>query len=80
MLEKLLAELKNGSTTSPAVLAQKLDTTVGMVEAMLDTLEQQGYLQTVTTDCNSEKPCNSCGLAEMCGTKNASSLRIFVMK
>ena len=66
MLERLLAEIRKSNTTSPTLLAEKLNTSKAMVEAMLDTLEQQGYLQTIDPGCNSEAACGDCALAGMC--------------
>jgi hypothetical protein len=80
MLEALLQEIKKGSTTSPVVLAEKLKTTPAMVAAMLDTLERQGFLQSVDPGCNPEKPCESCALSGMCSTNSKDSVRIRVLK
>ena len=80
MLEKLLSEIKNGNTTSPTVLAEKLNTSTAMVQAMLQTLADQGYLQMVSPGCETETPCESCALAGMCNTKEKATAKIYVVK
>lgn len=79
MLERLLNEIKNGNTTSPTVLAERLNLTPSMVNAMLETLEEQGYLTTLVTDCNNEKPCESCALSNLCSTQSGQGMRIRVI-
>ena len=69
MLEKLLAEIRESNTTSPTLLAEKLNTSRAMVEAMLDTLEEQGYLQTIDLGCADETACGDCALAGMCSSR-----------
>ena len=80
MLEQLLVEIKNGSTTSPVELAKKLNTTTAMVQAMLQTLEDQGYLRSMSPGCEDDKPCNACTLANMCSTKKLAAPKIYVVK
>lgn len=79
MLERLLNEIKKGNTTSPAVLAERLKLLPSMVKAMLETLEEQGYLKTLVTDCNNEKPCDSCALSSLCSTQSGQGMRIRVV-
>lgn len=79
MLEKLLAEIQKGNTTSPSVLAERLSLSTAMVQAMLATLEEQGYLRTVSTDCNSEKPCASCPVSNLCTSNAGENPRIRVL-
>jgi DNA-binding Lrp family transcriptional regulator len=79
MLEKLLAEIQKGNTTSPVVLAERLNLSTAMVQAMLDTLEEQGYLKTISTDCNSDKPCGSCPVSNLCSSNSAENPRIRVL-
>lgn len=80
MLEQLLAEIHKADTTSPLVLAKRLNTTPAMVQAMLETLEQQGYLRSIDPGCDAEKTCESCALSGMCSTKNARNPKILVLK
>ena len=79
MLEKLLKEIKKGDTTSPVELAKRLNTSTAMVEAMMDTLEGQGYLKTLQTTCPTESPCEDCSLAGMCATHSVGNARIRVL-
>ena len=76
MLEALLIELKKGTTTSPTLLAERLDTTPGMIQAMLDTLEEQGYIQTLAQECTTDKPCDGCTLANLCSSKDGGKARV----
>jgi len=79
MLEKLLNEIKIGNTSSPAVLAERLNLSLNMVNAMLETLEEQGYLKNMATECSPEKPCTSCPISNFCSTKSGASPRILVV-
>lgn len=79
MLEKLLNEIKTGNTSSPAVLAERLNLSLSMVNAMLETLEEHGYLKTLPSECSAEKPCTSCPIANMCSSKSGASPRILVV-
>jgi len=78
-LEKLLAEIQKGNTTSPMVLAERLDLSTAMVQAMLSTLEEQGYLKTVSTECSPEKPCGSCPVSNLCSSISGENPRIRVL-
>ncbi|KAF0110232.1 MAG: Uncharacterized protein FD147_1781 [Chloroflexi bacterium] len=80
MLEKLLTEIKNGGTTSPSVLATRLSTSPEMIQAMLDTLEEHGYLQSVDPGCSNEKPCDSCSLSNMCSSSVDSKPRLRILR
>ena len=63
MLLKLLELLRDDRTYSPGELAQALDTTVEMVEAMLETLAQMGYVRQVNS-C--QESCASCASSCHC--------------
>ncbi len=78
MLDKLIAELKKGNTTSASELARRLDTTPAMVEAMLDTLERHGIMKTIigSNECSQEKPCELCSLAGLCTSDKLRSTKI----
>lgn len=80
MLEKLLAEIKKGNTTSPAILAERMNLSTTMVQAMLSTLEEQGFLKTVSTECNSDKPCGYCPVSNLCTSNFSDAPRIRVLK
>jgi DNA-binding Lrp family transcriptional regulator len=79
MLEKLLNEIRIGNTSSPAVLAERLNLSLNMVNAMLETLEEQGYLKNMAAECSAEKPCTSCPISNLCSTKSNASPRIRVV-
>jgi hypothetical protein len=69
MLEKLLAEIKSGTTTFPITLAERLNTTPRMIEAMLDTLESMGYLKSISNECQ-DSSCGACPVAGMCSSNH----------
>lgn len=79
MLEKLLNEIKAGNTSSPTLLAERLNLSLSMVNAMLETLEEQGYLKNMAAECSEEKPCTSCPISNLCSTKTGSSPRILMV-
>lgn len=64
MLNELLTLLHEGGTHRVTDLAQVLDTTPELVEAMLEDLNRMGYIKSVRASC-SEK-CASCPLADSC--------------
>ena len=63
MLEKLLREIRAGSTLQTTTLAARLGTSVAMVQAMLEELERMGLLHQVPTGCST----SSCGGCPMTG-------------
>jgi hypothetical protein len=63
MLEKLMQEIREGGTLETARLAQKLGTTPGMIEAMLEHLRQMGFIKAYET-CGDG--CSGCSLSTMC--------------
>jgi DNA-binding Lrp family transcriptional regulator len=79
MLEKLLTEIQKGNTTSPVILAERLGLSTTMVQAMLATLEDQGYLKSINLECNSEKPCETCPVSHLCTSNSAEQPRIRMM-
>jgi hypothetical protein len=78
MLEQLLTEIKSGTTTSPITLAERLNTTPRLVEAMLDTLESMGYLKSINNECQ-DASCGACPVAGMCSSPNQKQPRIRVL-
>ena len=79
MLEKLIEEIQKGDTSSPVELAARLGTSTSMVEAMLDTLESQGYLKTLQSTCPTDSKCDSCPLSGLCTTHSVGNPRIRVL-
>ncbi len=63
MLIKLLEEIRSSRTMEVGELAKRMNTSPEMIKAMLATLQQSGYLQTVKT-CDSH--CDGCNLRAMC--------------
>ncbi len=68
MLEKLLSEIRSGGTIQPAALAARLNTSIGLVEMMLEDLERRGMLAQVVTGCG--EPCGGCPLVGECAVTN----------
>ncbi len=78
MLEQLLNEIRSGSTTSPVKLAERLETTPEMVEAMLDTLERMGFLRSISSECK-DGSCGGCPVAGYCTTDQTRQARIRIL-
>jgi len=78
MLEELLAEIKSGTTTSPITLAERLNTTPRMIEAMLDTLEQMGFLRSISNEC-ADSSCGGCPVSGLCTSNNPKHPRVRVL-
>lgn len=64
MLDQLLELLQAGGTYQIADLAQELQTTPELVEAMLDDLARMEYLKQVGGECRGT--CATCPLANTC--------------
>ncbi len=64
MLERLLDPLRKGGTWSVGDLAEVLDTTPKMVEAMLEDLARRGFLRPLAGGC--ERVCGTCPFGEGC--------------
>ena len=65
---ELLDLVAKENLITPALLAQRLNISPGLVELMLAELERAGFLQTVTGDCGS---CIRCGPQPACQTPKA---------
>ena len=77
MLEQLLYEIRKGTTTSPVTLAERLNTTPAMVEAMLNTLEKMGYLRSIEGECK-DGTCGGCPVAGYCNS-NQQQPRVLIL-
>lgn len=75
MLEELLAEIRSEKTLKPAVLAGRLNTSVAMVQAMIEDLERLGLLQPVDLSCS--EPCGGCSLVDSCTTRVSEKSRLW---
>lgn len=82
MFEKLLTEIRSGGTFEINTLASKLETTPGLVKAMLSHLQQLGYIQSYETcgeacgGCYFRGACQSSN--EVCSTREGSPIYILV--
>jgi hypothetical protein len=77
MLFQLLALLREGGTRRVTELAHELNTTPGLVEAMLDDLSQLGYLKQMNDQC-SEK-CAACPMAGSCAKGQEGSGQVWAL-
>ena len=68
MLKQLLMLLQNGETQRVNDLATKLEVRRELVLAMLESLEDMGYLYQIDTVC-AEK-CASCSIAKICAANS----------
>lgn len=76
MLERLLAEIKQGSALDTSALARKLDVSPRQLNMMLETLEQMGRIQ--RRDSCADNSCGSCPVSSLCsGEKHAPILWMF---
>jgi len=64
MLNRLLELLRAGGTHRVTDLARELETTPGLVEAMLENLARMGYLKQVGGECGEK--CAACPLGGLC--------------
>ena len=65
MIERLMNEIRAGGSTTPYVLAQKLNTSVEMVTAMLEKLVQLGLIENYAPAC-ADSACQGCSLDSYC--------------
>jgi hypothetical protein len=77
MLEKLLDEIRSNGTMQPGKLAERLDTSVQMVQAMLAELERMGLLRQIDSACHDS--CNGCQLGNMCATQGSQKQRLWML-
>lgn len=78
MLERLLNLLHTGGARRITDLARELDTTPALVEAMLEHLEQMGYLRRMDTgECVCREVCSGCTLVDSCAI--AGGGRVWVL-
>jgi len=70
MLNRLLDLLREGGARRIEDLARELDTTPGLVEAMLEDLARMGYVKRVSAQCSDA--CAECRLSSMCAAGGSS--------
>ncbi len=71
MLNKLLELLREGGTRRIAELAQELETTPQLVQAMLEDLARMGYLGQLNAQCS--ESCAECPMSHVCAVGGPSS-------
>jgi hypothetical protein len=69
MLERLLNEIKASGTIQTTLLADRLGTSVTMVEMMINDLKRRGLLNEVNLSCSTTggSACGGCPFAGSCG-------------
>jgi len=77
MLAQLLAEIHSGNAWEVRQLAERLNTSPQMVQAMLEHLERTGVIQSSAT-C--QVGCGNCSLQQACRAANHSDLRLWQVK
>lgn len=76
MLEKLVAEIRSGSTLETGALSAKLGASPQLVQAMLEHLQRSGLI-TPYSSCDTSG-CQGCGLRSACGPH--ASVRLWQTK
>ncbi|MGD2104865.1 MAG: FeoC-like transcriptional regulator [Anaerolineae bacterium] len=64
MLSDLLDLTRQGGTRRISDLAEELDTTPRLIEAMLDDLTRMGYVKPVASNCSER--CARCPMSDTC--------------
>lgn len=72
MLEQLLTLLRQGGSHTVTDLAQQLQTTAPMVEAMLQDLARRGYLRPLSANCPGQ--CATCPFGGECVVAGAQQV------
>jgi hypothetical protein len=70
MMDRLVAEIRQGGTLDTRRLASKLNTSPFMVEAMLDHLRRTGFLRSYES-CS--EGCTGCDLSASCSLEKKGS-------
>lgn len=78
MLERLLAEIRLGGPLTTTILARRLNTSVEMVDALLERLVQFGYIKNLNQDCNDAK-CQNCSLGGLCKKSSMTEFRLWTL-
>lgn len=68
MLERLVAEIRQGGTLQPSRLAGRLNVSVDLVNMMLEDLARRGLIAEVNAACG--QPCRGCPLVGECVSAN----------
>ncbi len=78
MLERLLAEIRLGGPLTTTILAKRLNTSVEMVDALLDRLVQFGFIKNLNQDCN-DANCQGCSLGGLCKNTPITEFRLWTL-
>jgi hypothetical protein len=70
MLERLLAEIRNGGALEVSALATRLGTSPAMVLAMLEHLQRMGTIKSYGEACG--EGCGGCSLSKACGVDQST--------
>lgn len=63
--------MQEGGTRRITDLAHELDTTPQLIDAMLEDLEQMGYVKRLRSECGER--CGSCPMSEVCAAGGSLS-------
>jgi hypothetical protein len=78
MLERLLAEIRLGGSLTTTILAKRLNTSVEMIDALLDRLVQFGFIKNLNQDCYDTK-CQNCSLGGLCKKNSPTGNRLWTL-
>jgi len=77
MLEQLVKEIRAGGTLEVSSLAARFGTSPQIIEAMLEHLQRNGYIQTYV---RCDDGCQGCGLRNACSKPDQTTLRLWQSK
>jgi hypothetical protein len=77
MLERLLAEIRQGGTLPSQILASRLNISRELVEMMLEDLARRGLLSQLNTECSST--CGGCPVTDFCATQGNPKGRVWML-
>jgi hypothetical protein len=75
LFDNLIHEIQSGKPLETRSLARRLNTTPGMIQAILDHLTRSGRLKTVES-CSS-RACGGCGFSETCHAEDRPAGRVW---
>lgn len=78
MLEQLLAEIRQGGPLTTTILANRLNTSVEMVNVLLERLVQFGFIRTIEPACD-EASCHGCSLGGLCKKTSTTGNRMWTL-
>ena len=78
MLERLLAEIRLGGPLTTTILASRLNTSVEMVNALLERLVQFGFIRKIEPGCSDEN-CHGCSIGNISKNNPTTENRIWTL-